>query len=979
LRPAASAGGFEHKLVQGLDHTEYSNLILKNPNLVTEATAMDKENAKQLVKEFVEKYNKIVQEDRVNKYNEEMTKIGFIQPLFRALGWDFENSSEVTAEETISKKRVDYGFRINGIPKFFLEAKALKADLSNPQFADQAINYAWHRDCTWAVLTDFENIKVFNAEWKTTDLLQSMFFSFDCNQFLEQFDQLWLLSKESFENGLLDKEAEKWGKKSKKSPVGEQLFSDLTKWRSELSKDISQRNKGIKEEDLDEAVQRIIDRLIFIRNCEDRELEPPTLLSAMREWDSKHKGSLAENIVKVFKHFDDEYNSKLFQHHLCDDLDISNQVLEGIIEELYRTKDRTIKYDFAVLDADVLGNVYEQYLGHILKKTAKRATIEEKHAYRKEQGIYYTPTYIVDYIVRNTLGELLKDKKVDVEKIRVLDPACGSGSFLIKAFDVLNEFYSKKEVDHAQTQLDLDTGLPFKQKEKVLLNNIFGVDLDARAVEIAQLNLLLKIAEKKQRLPLLQKNIKCGNSLINDEKVAGDKSFKWEQEFKQVMDQGGFDVVVGNPPYVRQESISRIKPYLEENYETFMGTADLYTYFIERAIKLLKPGGYFGFIVSGQFMRSNYGRKLRQFLKGKKIEKLIYFGDLPVFGDATTYPCIIIVKNEKPIEKHTIRYLQVDSLGFASLEGYVSKSSYHVEQKKLSDNEWKFVKRDSLSILDKIQNCGTELGQLPNVKIYRGIVTGLNKAFIINEKEREVLLEKDRKSAEIIKPFVTGEDIKRWIVDKSSKKYVIFTRRGIQIENFPAVYEHLANFREDLMPKISKDSKVGRKPGKYKWFEIQDSTEYYDEFEKPKIVFRGLSVNGEFPYVEEPLHVNAPASIISGGSPYLSGILNTKLVWFFIVNKCPLIRGNFRRLYNYQIEKIPIALADKQMEDKIKSKVYIAISLSKRLNEIGDKKTDQRQRIEEEIERTDAKIDELVYKLYGIIESEKKIIEDSLK
>lgn len=517
------------------------------------------------------------------------------------------------------------------------------------------------------------------------------------------------------------------------------------------------------------------------------------------------------------------------------------------------------------------------------------------------------------------------------------------------------------------------------QKKKILQNNIFGVDLDAKAVEIAQLNLLLKIAEKGHRLPLLQKNIKCGNSLIEDEKIEGDKAFKWEQEFRQIKDEGGFDVVIGNPPYVRQETISKIKPYLEKNYETFMGTADLYTYFIERAIKLLKPSGYFGFIVSSQFIRSNYGKKLRKFLKDRTIEKFIYFGDLPVFGDATTYPCIIIVKNEKSNKKHAIKYLKVDSLDFASLEEYASKGFYHVDQKNLSVNEWKFVKRDSLSILEKIQNHGIELDEIPNVKIYRGIVTGLNEAFIINERKYRKLVEKDERNAEIIKPFITGKDIKRWAVDKSQKKYVIFTRRGIQIENFPEIRDHLSNFKADLMPKLSKDAKTGRKPGKYKWFEIQDSTEYYVEFEKPKIVFRGLSVKGEFPYVEEPLFVNAPASIISGGSLYLSAILNSKLVWFFIVNKCPLIRGNFRRLYNYQIEKIPIASADKQMKDKIDSKVNTAISLNKRLYEIGDKRTDKRQRIEEEIEKTDKEIDELVYKLYGITEPEKKIIEGSLR
>ncbi len=372
---------------------------------------VNKEDAKQQIKELLEKYRKVVEEKRVSKYNEEMTKAEFIEPLFEALGWDVRNKThrdEVTREETISKGRVDYGFRIDGIPKFFLEAKALKVDLDDPKFAEQAINYAWHKGCTWAVLTDFEGIKVFNAEWKTTDLSQSRFFPLDCQQFLERFDdQLWLLSKESFEQDLLDKEAEKWGKKSKKTPVSEQLLNDLTKWRAKLSKDILNRNKDkhLTEEELDEAIQRIIDRLIFIRNCEDRELEPITLLSTVREWDSKRKGALVEYIADVFKHFLGEYNSELFNFQLCDQLDVSNQVLEEMINGLYHTEDRTIKYDFSVLDADVLGNVYEQYLGHILKKTAKRATLTEKRARRKEQGIYYTPTYIVDYIVKNTLSD----------------------------------------------------------------------------------------------------------------------------------------------------------------------------------------------------------------------------------------------------------------------------------------------------------------------------------------------------------------------------------------------------------------------------------------------------------------------------------------------------------------------------------------------------------------------------------------------
>jgi len=518
----------------------------------SQAIVVDKEGAKQEIQRLVEKYNKIVEEKRIKDYNESTTKAEFIEPFFEALGWDIRNRfhiDEVTREENVSKKRVDYGFRINGIPKFFLEAKSLNGDLDDPKFVDQAVNYSWHKDCTWAVLTNFERIKILNAEVRAANYLQSQFMTISCREFFDRFDDLWLLSRESFEKGLLDKEAERWGKKTKKAPVDEQLLADFTRFRELLSKSITRLNQreNLSEEELDESVQRILDRLIFIRNCEDRELEAATLRSRFREWLSRGKGRFVKELHDIFTYFDKEYNSKIFSMHQCDILDISDEVLREIIEGLYHTKDGSISYDFSAIDADVLGNIYEQYLSNILKKTEKRAKLTENHVHRKEQGIYYTPTYIVDYIVRNTLGELLKDEKVDVEKIRILDPACGSGSFLIKAFDVLNEHYLKNDKDYAQAQLD--TAGRFTRKTRILQNNIFGVDLDKQAVEIAQLNLLLKIAEKGHRLPILEQNIKCGNSLIDDEKIAGDKAFDWEKEFREIVNNGDFDVVIGNPPY----------------------------------------------------------------------------------------------------------------------------------------------------------------------------------------------------------------------------------------------------------------------------------------------------------------------------------------------------------------------------------------------------------------------------------------------
>src|SRR3989338_1116864 len=570
-----------------------------------------KEQAREEIKKLVEKYNKLVESGKSKSYNEEMTKKDFILPLFRALGWSVEDGDEVTAEEKISKGRVDYAFRIEGIPKLFLEAKSLREDLDRKEFAEQAINYAWHKGATWAILTDFEGIKVFNAEWKSVNYLQNLFFQIKCHEFLNRLEQLWLLSRESLEQGLIDKEAEKWGKKAKKIPIDKQLLSDLTRFRELLTKNILKNNsaKNLTEEDLEEAVQRIIDRLIFIRTLEDKQLEAPILQSLIRENTNKR---ILKKLNDVFRKIDDVYNSKLFTPHLCDELVIDDDILEKIIYGLFKTADNTVHYDFSAIDADVLGNIYEQYLGHILKKTAKRASLTEGKAYRKEQGIYYTPTYVVDYIVKNTIGELAKDKKFDLKNIKVLDPACGSGSFLIKAFDYLITLDKKKNGEKAQHKLDLTgASASYGRKVEILKENIFGVDLDPKAVEIAQLNLLLKTAEKKHRLPTLQENIKVGNSLIDDSAVAGDRAFKWEDEFKDVMKDGGFDVVIGNPPYGAELSKEE-QDYLNKVYD--IGSTDTAILFIKKANELLKKDGKLGFIVPKALCFASNYKKIREFI-----------------------------------------------------------------------------------------------------------------------------------------------------------------------------------------------------------------------------------------------------------------------------------------------------------------------------------------------------------------------------
>ena len=920
------------------------------------------ESIKNEIAKLVEKYNTVARNKQVGKYNEEMTKKDFILPLFRALGWNTEDSNEVTAEENISKKRVDYGFRINGIPKFFLEAKALREDLENPKFIEQAINYAWHKGCTWAVLTDFESVKIFNAEWRTSNPLQSHLKTIPCQEFISRFDELWLLSKESFEQGLIDKEAEKWGKKTKKISVNKQLLADFTRFRELLSKNIAKlnRSKNLTEEDLDESVQRILDRLIFIRNCEDRELEAKSLISSLREWESWGKGQFIKYLREVFAYFDKLYNSKIFANHLCDDLDIDNEVLDEIIEGLYYTKDNSVSYDFSAIEADVLGNIYEQYLGHILKKSEKRAKLTKSHTHRKEQGIYYTPTYIVDFIVRNTLGELLKDKRVDPEKIRVLDPACGSGSFLIKAFDVLNEHYARYDKNYSQSQMDFKTGLPFTAKVKILENNIFGVDLDKQAVEIAQLNLLLKIAEKGQRLPLLQQNIKCGNSLIDDPAIAGDKAFRWEEEFKHIMDdggpstspvnwtrsgqgpvrrspdvvsrdEGGFDVVIGNPPYVRiHEFEENYKKYFSANFNSSTGQYDIYVLFIEKALQLLRDGGLLGFIVSNKFLVSDYGVGLRNTILSKtKIRTIVDVSNIRVFKEASVYPVVIIMEklNRKGSRKdHKVKIIQnvLNSRELLTKKGdFVNQIEFQKNKEQIID-----ITSSNKDLITKIEEGSVCLDEI--AKISRGF----------RPPKKELTSNKISKG---VYKYLIGKDLKRAYNINWSGNCVRYDEKQI------AESKPLRTFLQQKI--LIRD--IGKK-------------------------FNACYDKGEFLCLKTIYFLY---DFKHNDLKYLLGVLNSKLMLFYFQSKFSVmhIQGGYLRFRKQFLIQLPIKTITETKQQPIIKLVDKMLSLNKRLNEIGDKKTDERARIEEEIKKPDVEIDELVYQIYSITEEEKKIIEESLK
>jgi type I restriction-modification system DNA methylase subunit len=668
--------------------------------------------------------------------------------------------------------------------------------------------------------------------------------------------------------------------------------------------------------ELDESIQRILDRLIFIRNCEDRGLEEKKL------WEARNETKVWKKLKEVFAYYDKHYDSKIFTYdptdakkvHLCDTLDIDDNVVKEIIESLYRTKDKSISYDFSIIDADVLGTVYEQYLSHILKKTEKRAMITENHTHKKEQGIYYTPTYIVDYIVRNTLGELLEKKNVNIEEIKVLDPACGSGSFLIKAFDVLNEHYQQNDKDYSQTQLDFKTGTTFTRKVKIIQDNIFGVDLDKQAVEIAQLNLLLKIAEKGHRLPLLERNIRQGNSLIDDETIAGNEAFKWEKEFGEIIANGGFSVVVGNPPYGAELSETE-RNFVSQKFKFAGANKNTALLFIEKSLGLINENGHFGMIVPKSLAFSQLWKLGRELIK-KHLTKVVDVSK--AFEEVLLEQMIIIL--DKSVE--TKEYV---------LQDIFSKESISIDKKFIDSTDSIILhgeKRD-FEIFKKMNQSSKYLSDIS--KTSRGLPF---QKYLVRDKTKY--------------PVVKGKTISR---------YNFWFGGEFLPEDVVEGNKNKANFLQQ--PKILSQRIVAH-------------------VMKPKdhiIIMSALDREGlmNVDTVENTVLTDENYSL-----EFLLCLLNSKLVsWYayrYIFSKA--IRT--MDLDNYYLGKIPLPSI------KIDNSVFIELanrmlSLNERLVVLGDKGTDERVRIDEERKKTDSEIDEEVYKIYGLTEDEKAIVESSLK
>jgi hypothetical protein len=645
------------------------------------------------------------------------------------------------------------------------------------------------------------------------------------------------------------------------------------------------------------------------------------------------------------------------------------------------------------------------------------ALIKEQNIEEGKQKSSKTKPQLSESIRKN--AKLIDDKLTD---IRVCDPAVGSGAFPV---GMMAEIVKTRNVLTAYIKEQNRT--PYNFKRECIEKSLYGVDIDPGAVEIAKLRLWLSLIvdeediTKIRPLPNLDYKIVCGNSLLGfpetwgsspiekeiealmdeyfsitnpekkrelktkiDEKIksryaTSEKIFGYKIDFdfktvfsKVFREKSGFDVAIANPPYVRQEKIKDQKQALEkQRYEVYNSTSDLYTYFYERSHHILKPNGFSCFISSNKWMRAKYGEKLRRFFKGKTtLKQIIDFNGYQVF-DATVDTNILLFQNIKSSENTVnILNIQPDFTPSTDITNYFNSHKLEMKQSDFDINCFTFGEEIILNLKKKIEEKGIPLGDW-DIKIYRGVTTGFNKAFIVDTETKEQLCAEDAKSAEIIKPILRGRDISRYYYDWKGL-WIIFTKRGMDIEKYPAIKNYLLQYKEMLEPKKKRGPGAGRKPGPYKWYEIQDNTAYYPEFEKDKIVWREIVDHSKFTWDNKAYFALAKVFTMTGkeNNKYLLAILNSTLGDFAIKKYySPFLGEKINEFKKEWVQKLPIPKISESDQKLFIELVDKILSITKDADYLENPAKQSKVR---EYER---QIDQMVYKLYGLTEEEIKIVE----
>lgn len=1032
-------------------------------------------------KQYVSYFHDSTIQQNIRESKEEQFQAKFLDELFvNILGYTLNpqpNFNLTTEFKNIKNSRkADGAILLNGDAIAVIELKGTKTrDLES--IRQQAFDYKANQPgCVYVITSNFEKLRFYinNAvDFEEFDLFSMSY---------KEFELLYLCLHQTH---LLNHTPLKIKEASihEEEAITKKFYADYSLFKRELFRDIVKKNiRNPELRDLEEATgkkvlfkktQKLLDRFLFIFFGEDRGLLPPNSISKILEqYDSLKKmdayAPLYERYKKYFAYLNEGWKDQDYEIYAYNGgLFKPDPVLDTIIiddELLYKHTALLTKYDFeSQVDVNILGHIFEHSLNEIESVNAEIDGVEfdKQKTKRKKDGVFYTPKYITKYIVDNTVGKLCQEKKQELDireeeyfkgsknrpkttlikldekletyrawllELTICDPACGSGAFLNQALEFL--IAEHRWIDEMSSKLH-GGGLVFPDIENSILEkNIYGVDLNDESVEIAKLSLWLRTAQIGRKLTSLNDNIKCGNSLIDVKAVAGDKAFNWEREFPEVFAKGGFDVVIGNPPYVKLEAIKDVSEQLSKRgFETYDKRGDLYVLFVERGFQIAKEKGLISYIMPNKWLQAGYGKNLRSFMLRKRLLSLIDFGDIQIFEGATTYPVIFIAQDAEPNKTFQASVLKKN--GAFDFESNVNTNTKHFDLTSFSAETWVISSNEDLNLLERLNDNYPRLIEFINGGANYGIKTGLTEAFIIDGATKNKIIQSDPKSEKLIRPVLRGRDISPWYAhDEDFFIICTFPALQINIDDFLGIKNHLLSFGIERLEQSGK--KGSRKKTSNKWFETQDTIAYYADFERPKIMYQRFQVKPCFIFDEQGLYCNDSMWIIPTDNKALLGILNSKMGWWLITKYCTQIQNGCQLIWKY-FGQIPIPkavesqpeltqLVEKIIEltaqisnktekfskylssqftlDKLTTKLqsWHELTFAQFITELnaaikkagGNKlskldemewmelfeaKKKEAQELKSEIERVDGEIDGMVYGLYGLTEEEVRIVE----
>lgn len=1020
------------------------------------------------IQQLVERFSRQLTSYKQAVYNEEQLRIEFLNPFFAELGWDVNNTQgyaeaykEVIHEDALKisgvTKAPDYAFRVGGTRKFFLEAKKPSVNIKDDIHpAYQLRRYAWSAKLPLSILSDFEEFAVYDCRIKPDKMDAASTARVLYLRYTDYVDR-WaeiagIFAKEAILKGSFDQYAESHKAKRGTAEVDVAFLAEIERWRELLARNIALRNQSLSQRELNFAVQQTIDRIIFLRICEDRGIEPYGELMGLQ-----NGTQIYARLVQKFRQADGRYNSGLFHFEdergqtgspdlLTPTLAIDDKVLKDILKNLYYPDS---PYEFSVLPADILGQVYERFLGKVIRLTAgHQAKIEEKPEVRKAGGVFYTPTYIVDYIVAHTVGKLVEGKRPGprggVSDVRILDMACGSGSFLIGAYQFLLDWHQqqyladgpekwarKQNPQLYQTQRG-DWQLTLDERKRILLNNIYGVDIDAQAVEVTKLSLLLKLLEGEDRqtlapqlelfaeriLPDIDRNIRCGNSLVGPEFFDGQMSLlsedemrrvnllDWNQAFPDIMSNGGFDAIIGNPPYIRIQVMKEWAPlevdYYHQRYQSAgQGNYDIYVVFVEKGLQLLNERGRLGFILPHKFFNARYGQPIRRIVSsGRHLSSIVHFGHHQVFDGATTYTCLLFMSKSTQLEVQFERVTSLAEWRYAAHDSAENddRNRFVVLASQINAAEWNFLAGSRASLFERLSSKFPKLDDVAD--IFVGLQTSADDIFImelVNETTdayvlHSVALSKDWTfEKHLLHPLISGTDVRRY-ASLPRRQYILFpydvNKGRASLIRFEYIKNHWPQTAEYLLANRTKLEQ--RERGRFRdseWYRfgrnqnlgIQDTVKIC----VPRLVSKlqsTIDLDSSF-YLDnvDVGGVTFKSAFQLHDIKYLLGLLNSKLLaWYFPQVSAPF-RGGWWSANRQFLGRLPVRIIDFNdpqdalTHSRIVSQVSSILDLYARL--ANSKSPVDRQFIITQLSSADRQIDRLVYELYKLSDEEIEIVE----